>query len=207
MSNREKNVEVVAETTAQQVEETAAQSAEVVNRKSVVLSHEDAIAAFIAAGAELKEELHIERCAVSILTNADSEVKNTIVTITVKENIIRMLLNENTNEFEEKEVHHFVISLISLLKIFSKNEVFSPFARKLQQQPKLLEMLMPGSRISVLAIHVKAGVNYVNYFTGHTSTPDNDSIYYEPTAVVAGQFATKQLAQAAQAVIMQALLQ
>jgi hypothetical protein len=206
MSNREKNVEVAVETVAQPVVESVVESTEVANRESTVLSHEEAIAAFIAAGAELRESLHVERCAISIILDEDGNSRNTICTITVRESVRRMLLNEETGEFQEKEVHHFVVSLISLLKILGKNETFAPFTRKLQQQPKLLEMLMPGCKVSVLAINVEAGVEYTNFFTGNKSVPNNTSIYYEPTAVIAGAFASKQLEQAAQAVLMNALL-
>lgn len=206
MANKKSNVDATVETVAQPVVNAVENTAEVVNRESVVLTHDEAIAAFIAAGAELREDLHVERCAVSTMLDEDGAVRNTIVTLTVRETVERMLLNDESGQFEKKTVHHFVISLISLLKILGKNEVFAPFTRKLQQQPKLLEMLMPGSRISVLAVPVKAGVDYVNHFTGNTSLPENDSIYYEPTNVVAGQFATQQLASAAQAVLMQALL-
>lgn len=195
MAKETKNVEVAVETVAQSG-----------NEQTKVLSHEEAIAAFIAAGAELKESLHVERCAVTTILDADGNNKNTIVTVTVRETVRRMLLDETIGSFEKKDAHHFVLSLISLLKILGKNEVFAPFTRKLQQQSKLLEMLLPGCKLSVLAINVEAGVEYTNFFTGNKSVPDNTSIYYEPTAVIAGQFAAKQLEQAAQAVLMNALL-
>ena len=176
-------------------------------QETVVLTHEEAIAAFIAAGAELHEGLHIERAAHTVVLDEDGETKNNIFTLTVKETVKRMIGDNETGEYSLKEVHHFVVSQIALLNVLSKNEIFTPFVRKIQQQPKLLEMLLPGCRISVLAIPVKAGVDYTNYFSSKVTTPENDSVYFEPTSITAGNFAVKQLESAAQAVLMNALLQ
>lgn len=172
-----------------------------------VLTQEEAIAAYVAAGAELREGLHIERCAHTTVLDADGETKNQILTLTVKETVKRMVADNESGEYTLKDVHHFVVSQIALLNVLSKNEVFTPFVRKIQQQPKLLEMLLPGSRISVLSIPVKAGTEYTNYFSGKVTVPENDSVYFEPTSIVAGNFAVKQLESAAQAVLMNALLQ
>jgi hypothetical protein len=189
-------------------EKEVKQQEEVKQQKEVkLLSQEEAIATYIANGATLMENLHIERAAQTTILNADSETKNNILTLTVKETVKRMVADDKTGEYSLKEVHHFVVSQIALLNILSKNEVFTPFVRKLQQQPKLLEMLLPGCRISVLSIPVTAGKTYTNYFNNKETVIENNSIFFEPTAIVAGKFAEQQLANAAQAVLMQALLQ
>lgn len=173
--------------------------------RRVIDRKEGAIAARALGGVDYNS-LRIRSAAYSVVMDEFGEEKNAIVTLTVDKPVVRYVADKTTNEFVKAEVQHFTISFISLLQILRDNKSFMPFARQLQQNPKLLEMLLPGCAIDVIGVPVAAGADYTNPFTGKTIAIQNNSVYFEPLSITESEFAAKKLDEVATASLMQGLL-